>query len=98
MDSIISKHDCKGLIFRGYNSVFKKASGNFEQRQGFKLLKRKSCSGCARCGGLLDLANDWLCDYTDSLHEKPIQDGGLYRLYYDGDDFFFVEEKKEGKK
>jgi len=95
MKVTISKHNCKGLVFRGYNSVFKKSSGNFEQRQGFMLLKRKSCTGCDQCRGLLDFANDCLCDYVDSLYEKPIKDGGLYKLTYDGDDFFFVEAKEE---
>jgi len=95
MKATISKHDCKGLVFRGYNSVFKKASGNFEQRQGFKLLRRKSCQGCDQCKGLLDFANDWLCCYVDSLHEEPIQNEGLYKLFFDGNNFFFVEIKEE---
>ena len=82
--------ECKGLIYRGYNQVYKTSRG-FEHKQGFNLLKRKSCSGCSNCGGLLDYANEALCDYTFYLHKNPIGDGDLYRLTYDGDEFHFTE-------
>ena len=69
--------DCKGLVFRGYNSTFK--SGNHVGRhQGIKLLKRQSCPGCEKCGYLLDSLYDSISD--ESLEMPEIENGELYSI------------------
>ena len=79
--------ECKGLIFRAYNSVFKRRNGHYEQQQGFRLAKRLSCKGCSNCGGLLDYANEALCDGA-WLHDKHLDNGAYYRLTCDHDGEF----------
>jgi len=73
------KSDCKGLVFRGYKSLFYvSAQEKFEMRQGIKLLKKKSCSGCEHCGWLIDNAKesiDW-----DGLIMPDIIHEALYTL------------------
>lgn len=87
------ENNCKGLVFRGYSQVFKYKSGHFEHKQGFRLLKRDSCSGCPNCGGLLDYANEALCDGW-YIHDKHIEDGHKYRLTCYGDgEFEFTDLK-----
>ena len=89
------KNDCKGLVFRGYSQVYSSKSGYFEHKQGFRLLKRKSCKGCPNCGGLLEYANEALCD-GQCLHDDIIEDGSIYSLTCYGDgEFQFSEIKKE---
>lgn len=54
--------ECNGLIFRGYSSTFYK-DGHIGQKQGVRLLKRKSCPGCEKCGWLLDeISEEIACD------------------------------------
>ncbi len=87
-------NNCKGLIFRGYSQVFKYKSGHFEHKQGLRLLKRDSCKGCSYCGGLLDYANEALCDGY-CLQLRHIDDGAKYRLTCESDgEFLFYEVKK----
>lgn len=82
---------CKGLVFRGYNYVFKRKSGHYEQQQGFRLLKRDSCSGCGYCGGLLDLADDTIWDCVYCLHDKPVENNHKYQLTYWDEDFHWTD-------
>ena len=86
---------CKGLIFRGYNAVFKRKKGHYEQKQGFRLLKRDSCPGCDNCGGLLEYADETICDYVDSLQNQLIVDGAKYELTVDyNGEFYFTQINK----
>lgn len=61
MDEFLSKcvlekspdyEPCTGLLFKGYSSTFS-ANGRIENRQGVKLLKKKSCK-CLSCMGMLE--------------------------------------------
>lgn len=70
---------CKGLVFRGYRSQFA-YKGHIGERQGLKLLKRKSCHGCPKCGPILDSAAELTADLSILFDE--IQDGALYTLTY----------------
>ena len=45
--------ECKGLIFRGFNSTFY-SDCRLEKRSGIRMLKKKSCPGCEKCGFLLE--------------------------------------------
>jgi len=86
--------ECKGLIFRGYNNVFKRKSGHYEQQQGFRLAKRLSCKGCAKCGSLLDYADDILCE-EEFLHIYTIKEGNYYTLSVIEDGVFNFKEIKK---
>lgn len=85
---------CKGLVFRGYNKTFKRASGHYEQQQGFRLLKRDSCPGCQYCGGLLDYADESVWDCVYCLHEEHIEDGEKYYLTLDSNEDFVFNKLK----
>lgn len=72
-----NKPSCKGLIFRGYNnSFFDYKTKRFENKVGFRLLKRKSCKGCEQCWCLLDC----LCEGTDNVIYKEVKNNKLYTL------------------
>ena len=64
---------CKGLIYRGYHSKYIDNKG-LHVRQGFKLLKRKSCTGCIKCGFLIDS----MMEVPDSIIYPEIENGKLY--------------------
>ena len=89
--------ECKGLIFRGYNTVFKRGKGHYEHQQGFRLLKRDSCPGCDNCGGLLEYADDAMCGYSDCLQDETIVDGDKYRLVAEGDGEFVFTRVGAGR-
>ena len=79
------KPECKGLVFRGYNSSFIKGN-HIGNRQGIKLLKRKSCSGCVSC----DSALEYLAEDMGNNRILPeIEHGKLYSLRWvdDGTDW-----------
>ena len=85
------ENECKGLIFRSYSNVFKRSSGHYEHQQGFRLLKRDSCTGCRNCGGLLDYADEVLCDGVDCIQRDHIEYNSKYRLTADSDgEFAFI--------
>ena len=75
--------ECKGLIFRGYSSTFVtyRTRGEINgagRREGIRLLKKKSCPGCGKCGWMLDV----LLDHIDceTLIFPDIEHGVLYGL------------------
>ena len=69
--------NCKGLVFRGYNSTF--ISGNYVgKHQGIKLLKKKSCPGCEKCDYLLDEINESVA--CGVLEMDEIEHGELYSV------------------
>jgi len=45
--------ECKGLVFRGINTTWY-SNGRLENKQGIRLLKKKSCPGCLMCGWILE--------------------------------------------
>jgi hypothetical protein len=71
---------CKGLTFRGfYNQYY--LDGKFEIKQGIKLLKRKSCSGCEQCFFLHDALRE-LSDIEGAivLPKEGLRNGKLYSV------------------
>lgn len=69
---------CKGLFFRGYRNVYSVGS-EFHIKQGFKLLKRKSCTGCERCHYYFDDMYEMI-DSNCVVYPNEIKNGGLYSL------------------
>ncbi len=65
---------CKGLFFRGYANFF--FDGRTAQRkEGVRLLKKMSCSGCPQCGWFYE---DY-CNGTEIILPR-IEHGALYTL------------------
>lgn len=71
---------CKGIYFRGfYNQYYQ--DGKFEIKQGIKLLKRKSCPGCNKCGFILDNLQELSCvEGSIILPKYGIEHGKLYSV------------------
>lgn len=81
---------CKGLFFRGYSSIYYK-DGEIAKREGFRLLKRKSCKGGDNCkswdGKDTSTYNCdcWFLEQIDELLPDDvimpgIEDGYLYSI------------------
>ena len=72
-----TEEPCKGVFFRGYSSLF--YDGNkIEQRQGVRLLKGKSCTGCSQCLWVYDnLSEEVSCE---TLIMPKIEHGELYSV------------------
>ena len=68
---------CIGLTFRGYRNFYYQ-DGRLELKQGIRLLKRKSCPGCEKCGWMLDELKELL--YCDSVIMPEIEHGNLYSI------------------
>jgi len=64
---------CVGLRFRA-SSNFYLSDDRFEERRGFRLLKRQSCTGCAECGCTYEFIRECAQNYDDLPIEgnKPI--------------------------
>jgi len=80
------KIKCSGIKFRGYqNQFFDSKSLSFNYKEGFRLLKRKSCV-CRHCTSLLSYikneGDEMLdCNYWfKTFNHDPIQNGETYEL------------------
>lgn len=69
--------ECKGLFFRASTCVYRSDStGNdrFVQKMELRLLKKRSCPGCGRCGIVLDELKEFAAhgsiDLTDIKHGR----------------------------
>ena len=63
---------CIGLKFRGRVSRYRTATGIIEKKE-IRLLKRKSCPGCEKCG--------WILDYFDEMgFQDPEEDDILSNI------------------
>ena len=75
------KHICKGLVFRGFHSMFVAGDMTIQRKEGIRLLKRKSCQGCPECE-----FNYWMMDNIreevsmGSLIMPEIHHGELYTV------------------
>jgi len=98
---------CKGLIFRGYSSFYTHNDNRIESREGVKLLKKKSCSGCERCGWMWeDITESIACDGA-VIFPQNIENGELYSVRvvneyknWEGEysydlEIYKIEEKKD---
>ena len=103
--------ECKGLVFRGFHSVFYDSlTMRIERREGIRLLKKRSCPGCKQCGFLLDAMDDMISTNTLLFPEEGIEHGKLYTIIVvnesrdwesgqiDEWDFEIIKVKREGKR
>lgn len=77
LDDQNKKDDCTGLVFRGYRSAFLDSRGDFAHREGFRLLKRRSCH-CQQCESILDELNEMV--YSESVIWPEVEDKALYTI------------------
>jgi len=77
LKSLNKEEPCKGLIFKGYTSLYT-SDNKVERREGVRLLKRKSCSGCKECTWMLEDLDEHV--YHRSLILPEIENGTYYRL------------------
>jgi hypothetical protein len=85
------ENTCKGLVFRAYQNYFHH-NNRFEEKRGFRLLKRESCLGCEFCWNLYDHVKEVLANYD----ELPVDEVDSFKKYTvvvsgcDGEDIEFV--------
>ena len=77
-DSRPKVETCKGLFFRGYKNLYHQGS-EVHLKQGFRLLKTKSCKGCPKCDHFSGEMADSL-DCNSVIIPKEIKHGGLYSI------------------
>lgn len=70
--------ECKGLFFRGYSNIYT-IGAELHIKKGFRLLKRKSCTGCPKCDHYSDMMRDMIPS-GNYIIPDPIIDGGLYTV------------------
>jgi hypothetical protein len=70
--------ECKGLYFRGYYNFYE-FGGDIHLKQGLKFLKRKSCSGCVKCGWYWDTISEQMSCGGVILPDQ-INNGSLYTM------------------
>lgn len=76
-DILNEPKECKGLFFRGYLQEYWTGE-KYEIKQGFKLLKRKSCPGCFQCRCTKDEIRELIG--SGSIITPDIKDGALYSI------------------
>ena len=69
---------CKGLFFRGYRNIYSQGV-EVHMKQGFRLLRRMSCTGCPKCDHFSDVMNEQL-ESDCVIYPDHIVDGGLYTI------------------
>ena len=97
---------CKGLYWCASTSYYISVHNSIESRKSLRLLKKKSCPGCAKCEWVFGFLNEQMDEY-DPLEE--IEHGKLYTYnvasstewetgYTEIDyiDFKEVKEKQDG--
>ena len=91
---------CKGLFWRGSESMYISSHKSIEQRRSLRFLKRLSCSGCIHCDWLWGLIHEEMKeDYFESL--DMIKHGSLYTFEYtismegDIDECYFQEVEED---
>lgn len=71
------KEPCKGLFYRGFSSMFFDGK-KIERREGIRLLKGRSCSGCSECVWMQDnLSEEISCG---NIIMPDIDHGALYSV------------------
>jgi len=68
---------CPGLYYRVVEGAYVNARGTVRYWREYRLLKRRSCPGCAECKGLLTTADA-------QLWGNPGYAGGMVRSWSDG--------------
>jgi len=94
------KNHCKGLYFRGIINDYY-SNDAFTCKRSIKLLKRKSCKGCPKCGWILDRIKEDI-ESEVYLELDNIKNGKIYGIkftyssyYIDEYDFVLYEVEEE---
>jgi len=81
---------CKGIIARASASEgftkYNDGSRAFFLRKSLRILKKKSCPGCEKCGWFYDCAPEVHLDDFPIEGFEEIQNGKLYRIWGTGDE------------
>ena len=74
------KSPCKGLFFRGRESIYIDKKDSFIYQQKMIPLKKKSCKGCPQCEWLREsLKERYSLDCAPII--ENLTDGATYKLY-----------------
>ena len=77
------KDSCKGLFYRLRINDHIDSRGNIVFQTRLSLLKRKSCPGCEKCGGLIEcVQEDFANDCAPIIKGRHPVDEGLYQLVF----------------
>lgn len=71
--------ECKGLIFRGKCNSFINSNGEYVYQERMYPLKKKSCSGCDKCGFLHETLEEYLSNGLNPIISN-IEHNALYKL------------------
>ena len=97
--------ECKGRVYRYRVNSFV-VRDRIEVKKSLRLLKRKSCPGCEKCGWMDEAIECEIDYYNPSDFLSGLEDGKMYRLCYkwypgpyeypdEGDlEIYFKEEKE----
>lgn len=82
------------MIFRARCQIFMRSDGSYVDQISFRLLKRKSCTGCKDCGGFQDAMGAVGEDFPIEYDSRKIVDGREYELIFVsyGKDYWSGEE------
>lgn len=101
-ESKIKQSECKGLIYRANRSQYIQ-NNIIGERTYLKLLKRKSCPGCEKCGWMIEYLDETISEFLIDLSrvedKKMYQlmvsvSGGTYEYPYDVDVEIYIKEYK----
>ena len=74
---------CKGLVFRGSVSRCITSHNGIMERRELRLLKRRSCKGCAKCSWIMDWMQEELSGIDrDAPFIGDIQHGKMYKPHF----------------
>lgn len=71
---------CKGLYWRGSENIFIDADGRIKQTNELRILKKKSCPGCEKCGWIFDEISESIASGVASNLLSKIEHGKLYQF------------------
>jgi len=80
-----TERKCTGLIFKCYSSTYVGDDLSINHKEGFRLLKRKSC-GCAECYAIVEAIRSYgkdLVDFTywtKLINQVDPEDGAEYKF------------------
>ena len=78
--AVANEKICKGLYWRGSENIFMDSDGRIKQTKELRILKKKSCPGCEKCGWIFDeISESIACGVASNLLSK-IEHGKLYQF------------------
>lgn len=70
---------CKGLVFRCAVSICITKHNGFLERRELRLLKRSSCTGCEKCGWIMDYMHEEIHGGEPDTLLSKLEDGKMYK-------------------